>query len=268
LNIGVNLAILKPLLSALVLPPAGPILLTILGFALIFFSRKASTRKANTGKAFISIGLVFLWILSCQAFAVKLDAWLLKPYAALTEASLNRSNAQAVVVLGSGMQSKTSEYQNSAQLSATAAVRLRYGAWLSKQTKLPLAFSGGRGWATGQGMGQTEAQGAANYLKSLDLPPARWLDDQSSDTAENAIQMAKLMPQDKRNILLVTHAWHMERSVKLFEAQGFTVLPAPAYAIASDSYALLNWLPSGQGLQDSRNVLREVLALLVMRIRG
>jgi uncharacterized SAM-binding protein YcdF (DUF218 family) len=266
----VNLEILKPLLATLILPPAGPIFLAILGFGLVLFSRKASARKANTGKAFIGIGLLLLWLLSCQAFAIKLDAWLLKSYPALTQESLVKSKAQAIVVLGSGMQSQAVEYQNSAQISSTAAARLRYGAWLSKQTNLPLAFSGGRGWAAGQqGSEQTEALGAANYLKSLDLPPAKWLDDQSSDTAENAREMARVLPvKNIQRIVLVTHAWHMERSVTLFEAQGFTVLPAPVYAIANESYSLLNWLPSAEGLRDSRAVLREALALLVMRVRG
>jgi uncharacterized SAM-binding protein YcdF (DUF218 family) len=261
----VNLEILKPLLSALVLPPAGPLLLVVLGFLLI-----ATSRKANIGKALACIGLLLAWLLSCQAVAVQLDGWLLKPYPVVTKKSLTESKAQAIVVLGGGMQSQTNEYQNSSQISATAAVRLRYGAWLSKQTQLPLAFSGGRGWAAGkQGSEQTEALGAANYLKSVDAPAAKWLDNKSSDTADNAREMAKLLPiKDISKIILVTHAWHMERSVKLFEAEGFTVLPAPVYAITDESYALLNWLPSAEGLRDSRSVLREALALLVMRVKN
>jgi uncharacterized SAM-binding protein YcdF (DUF218 family) len=141
----VNLEILKPLLSALVLPPAGPLLLVALGFLLI-----AISRKTNVGKALACIGLLLAWLLSCQAVAVQLDAWLLKPYPVVTQKSLTESKAQAIVVLGGGMQPQTEEYLNSAQISATTAVRLRYGAWLSKQTQLPLAFSGGRGWAAGQ----------------------------------------------------------------------------------------------------------------------
>lgn len=259
-----NLESLKPLLSTLVLPPAGPLLITVLGFLLLTISR-----KANTGKVFIGIGLILAWLLSCQAIAVKLDAWLLQSYPVATSASIVKSKVQAIVVLGGGMQSQADEYQNSAQINATAATRLRYGAWLSKQTKLPLAFSGGRGWAAGAGSEKTEAEGAANYLKSLDFPAAKWLDDKSSDTAGNAREMAKMLPvKDVPKIVLVTHAWHMERSVKLFEAQGFTVLPAPVYIITSDSYALLNWLPSAQGLQDSRSVLREALGLLVMRVKS
>lgn len=259
-----SLEILKPLLSTLVLPPAGPLVLVIFGFLLIKISR-----KTNTGKALACVGLILAWLLSCQAIAVKLDAWLLQSYPVATMDTITKSKAQAIVVLGSGMQAQAAEYQNSAQLSATAAVRLRYGAWLAKQTKLPLAFSGGRGWAAGQGSRQTEAEGAANYLKSLDLPAAKWLDDESSDTADNAKEMARLLQKDQANrIVLVTHAWHMERSVKLFEAKGFTVLPAPVYVITGESYALLNWLPSADGLRDSRNVLREALALLVMRLKN
>jgi uncharacterized SAM-binding protein YcdF (DUF218 family) len=133
-----------------------------------------------------------------------------------------------------------------------------------------LAYSGGRGWSVDAKNTHTEAQAASNYLKAFNLPAAQWLDDQSADTAQNALQMAKrLQPEGVNRIVLVTHAWHMERSVKLFEAQGFAVLPAPvnAIAIATESYALLNWLPSADGLQDSRNVLREWLALSVLKFK-
>jgi uncharacterized SAM-binding protein YcdF (DUF218 family) len=253
-SFGVNLEILKPLLSTLVLPPAGPLLLLVLG---VFVWKIA--RKAKLGAGLIVTGFVLLWLLSCQSVAVKLNAWLLKSYPVATAELANSFNAQAIVILGGGIQLETAEYQQMAQISATAATRLRYGAWLSKQTRLPLAYSGG----------QTEALGAANYLKSFDLPVVKWLGNQSSDTADNAQEMAKMLPvKDINRIVLVTHAWHMERSVKLFEAQGFTVLPAPVYAIAGDPLVLLDWLPSTQGLHDSRTVLREALGLLVLRIKG
>jgi uncharacterized SAM-binding protein YcdF (DUF218 family) len=76
-----------------------------------------------------------------------------------------------------------------------------------------------------------------------------------------------LQPAGVTRIALVTHAWHMERSVRLFERAGFTVLPAPMNAIAVESYAMLNWLPSADGLQDTRHVLREWLALQLLKLQ-
>jgi uncharacterized SAM-binding protein YcdF (DUF218 family) len=97
----------------------------------------------------------------------------------------------------------------------------------------------------------------------------RWLEDQSRDTAENAAQMHALMaPEGVRRIVLVTHAWHMPRSQALFEKAGFDVLQAPMGFILPAERSLLEWLPSAHGLMASRQVLREWLALLIMRIRS
>ena len=254
---------LKPLLSTLALPPAGPLLLIALGF---YFWTVG--RKIKLGKGLTLIGVALAWLLSCQGLASYLDRALLKSYPNTNAPAIANAKAQAIVVLGGGMQPNTAEYQDTAQPSATAATRIRYGAWLALQTKLPLAFSGGRGWAANQANTQTEADAAANYLQAFHLPAAKWLDGQASDTADNAKEMALLLQKDDvYRIVLVTHTWHMERAVKLFEARGFTVIPAPMSAIANDSYGLLNWLPSAQGLMDSRVVLREALALVVMRIK-
>jgi hypothetical protein len=52
----------------------------------------------------------------------------------------------AIVVLGGGMEALAPEYGVSS-LRATSLERLRYGIWLGRETGLPVAFSGGVGWA-------------------------------------------------------------------------------------------------------------------------
>jgi uncharacterized SAM-binding protein YcdF (DUF218 family) len=159
-----ELASLKPLLTTLVLPPAGPLLLCLLGLILWKL-----TRKTKLGAACTFVGLLLAWLLSCQAVAVTLNGWLLKSYpVAAAPSSLSTSSnplkAQAVVVLGSGLQTHAPEYGDTAQLSKWAAARLRYGAWYAQEAALPLAFSGGRGWAADSKSALTEADGASNYL--------------------------------------------------------------------------------------------------------
>ena len=58
--------------------------------------------------------------------------------------------------------------------------------------------------------------------------PVNWLEEQSRTTLENAEYSARiLLPTGHSRIVLVTDAWHMQRSRWSFEQAGFTVLPAP-----------------------------------------
>ena len=145
---------LKPLLATLILPPAGPLLGMLIGWA--YWGR---WRRA--GRLMVAMGLVSLWLLSCNGVAVELARWVLptvRPLAPALARQLKADKVQAIVVLGGGMQRSTPEY-GSPQLTADSLVRLRYGAWLATQSGLPLAFSGGIGWGNAGTSTPAEATG-------------------------------------------------------------------------------------------------------------
>ena len=260
-----QLAELKPILTTLVLPPAGPILLAALGWWMLL-------QRRRIGHVLIVAALAALWLLSCNAVAVGLARQLLPAATPLdpatAAASLQARQIQAIVVLGSGILPRAPEY-GTAQPTGDAAARLRYGAWLARATQLPLAFAGGLGWAVqGEDM-PSEGEVSRRYLAGDYGVPLRWVDDQSRDTAENARQMYAVLAKDGvTRIALVTSSWHMPRSVLAFEQAGFTVLPAPTAFAVAQQRALLEWLPSQHGLLGSQRVLREWLGLMVARIRG
>ncbi len=257
-----NFSILKPLLTVLVLPPAGPLLLAFIGVLLLYRQRKTA------GRICVALGLIAAWTLSCNLAASFLNQQLLKQYAFIQPSDLTaQPPAQAIVVLGGGIQTYAPEYQDVPQPSRIAATRLRYGAWLALQTDIPLAFSGGKGWASHSSQTTTETDAAEFYLQAFSLPHLTWRDDQSADTAQNARQMARiLIPQKIKRIALVTHAWHMERATYLFTAQGFDVIPAPLQTITPESYDLLNLIPSAEGTQNTAHVLKEFMGLLAIKL--
>ena len=244
------------------MPPAGPILLALAGWLLVL-------RRRRLGHALIAASLAGLWLLSCNAVAIGLGARLLRQPPALdpqtVAATLQNRQIQAIVVLGSGILPGAPEY-GQAQPTADAAARLRYGAWLAREARLPLAFAGGIGWASQGEDVPSEGEVSRRYLASLDGATLRWVDDQSRDTIENARQMrAVLAPDGIDRIALVTSSWHMPRSLQAFEGAGFTVLAAPTSFNLPQQRPLLEWLPSLHGLLGSQRVLREWLGLLVTR---
>lgn len=248
---------LKPILTALALPPAGPLLLAALGLALL------ASRRRRAGFTCAVAGVLGLWLLSCHAVAVLLSQALLPQFEPVRAEALD--GVQAIVVLGGGVQPQAPEY-GAPQLTANTLRRLRYGAALARRTGKPLGFSGGIGWAAVGGDSAPEAEVAARTATEFGVR-LRWAESQSRDTVENARAMKQLLAADGvGRIALVTDAWHMPRSVRAFEAVGLHVVPAPTGFASADTRPLLTWLPSGEGLMLSRQVLRETLGLLVARL--
>lgn len=253
-----SLGELKPILATLVLPPAAPLLLALLGLLL-------AIRKKAAGLLLAFAGVALLWLLSCHAVAVWLAQTILPQHAPVTAAALKSSGVQAIVVLGGGVRPLAPEY-GQAQPSPAAAMRLRYGAWLARQTGLPVAFAGGMGWGAADAQVLSEGEVARRMAAQDYGLTLRWIDDQSRDTAENASLLRPLLHQDGvQRIALVTHAWHMPRSLQAFERAGFTVSAAPMGFMLPIRNSVLEWLPSGDGLDASRLVLKEWLALRMSR---
>lgn len=245
---------LKPLLAALVLPPAGPLLLAFLGLLL-------SRAWRRFGVALLVLALLGLWLLSCNAVAIRLAQGLLPQVPAVSLVDLRRARIEAVVVLGGGVLPVAPAY-GMPQPTAVTLERLRYGVRLARVAQVPLAFSGGVGWAGRAGASEAEA---ARAVARQDFgQEIRWLDGESRDTAENAQRTAALLQRDRiRRIALVSHAWHLPRATREFQRAGFQVLAAPTGHIHTQERDILEWLPSGHGLAASRQVIREWLALRV-----
>ena len=252
---------LKPLLSALLLPPLAPLLLALVGLLL------AMNRKRG-GFALVLFALALLWLLSCHGAAVWLSRSVLPQFAPVAAGQLRTAKIQAIVVLGGGVLPLAPEY-GQAQPRAETAARLRYGLWLARRTGLPVAFTGGLGWAAHGSQTESEAEVARRVALQDYGVTLRWLEADSRDTAENARLLSPVLKQSGvQRIALVTNAWHMPRAVAAFEKTGLVVLPAPMGFVQPQENQLLEWLPSAQGLLSSRQVLRESLGIAVARVKA
>ncbi len=253
-----ELGAFKPLLTSLLMPPLAPLLLALLGVLLAW-------RKKRGGLALTTLSLLALWLLSCHGTAVWLARHALPQFAPVSAAQLKAGGIQAIVILGGGLLPEAPEYGEPQPDSHTAA-RLRYGVWLARQSGLPVAFTGGLGWAANGAQQASEAEVAARVALQDYGVTLRWTEAESRDTSGNARLLAPLLQQGGvQRIALVTDAWHMPRSVAAFEREGLRVTPAPMAFVLPVERGLLEWMPSARGLLASRQVLRECLGLAVGR---
>ena len=261
---------LKPVLSALLLPPLPFLVLALAGAGLV-------RRRPRAARGLVVLACLGAWLCSSVGAARWVEeSWLSlpAPLDAVQRAQLKARAAAgepiAIVVLGGGVDPLAPEY-GGADLASPSLFRLRYGIWLARQTGLPVAASGGVGWGPpGPGI-ESEASRMAEIAQAEYGTPLRWVEPTSRDTHENAVNtLALLRPAGIREIVLVTHAMHMPRALREFRAAAAAdpasapvrVTPAPmGQAWPADS-ALLRWLPSSEGTLRMRAALHEVLGRL------
>jgi uncharacterized SAM-binding protein YcdF (DUF218 family) len=250
-------------LQSLIFPPGILLLLLLLGVALLRF-------RPLLARLLLWSSLVLGYLLSTYSVAGFMLQQL-QHYPALKpeqiRAQVKQSQIQAIVVLSADRYRGAPEYGHDTVGSATLE-RTRYGAYLQRQTGLPLLVSGGH---VLDSKGASLAAVMAESLQHDFGVKEVWLEERSRTTAENAIYSQQLLQQEGIDtVLLVTHAYHMPRAVAIFEKSGLKVIAAPTLLVVeseSDAPAFMSWLPSAGALQLSAMALHEWLGRLWYWIR-
>jgi uncharacterized SAM-binding protein YcdF (DUF218 family) len=231
---------LKTLLKSLTLPPAGPLLLAMLGVFLI-------KRRPLLARTCLILGLGSLWLLSTPVVSDAL-AGLAEHYPPLDLRSA--AAAQAIVILGGGGQRAFAPEYGGPAAEPVLLERLSYGAFIARKTGLPILVTGFH----------IEAVAMRDTLSRNFGIDARWVDDQAHDTFENARNSVRLLQADGiHRIVLVTHATHMWRSVHEFTASGVEVVPAPAGVLTVRDPGIWRYLPNSAALLRACFAINELL---------
>lgn len=247
--------LLKKILAALILPPAGLILLALFGLWLARSSR--SRRWQYGGGALAALSLLGLLVFSLPVVGNALMAPL-EPNPPITALQLQR--VQAVVILGGGTYHAAPEYGGDT-VSHYTLERLRYGARLARESRLPVLVTGGAPFG-----GRAEAESMREVLEIDFGVKVRWVEASSRDTEENASLSAPILKAAGiTRIALVSHGWHLPRAIPLFEKQGLEVKPAPT-AFSTVSPSLMEDLLPGAMVR-SRHALSEYLGQLYNRLK-
>ena len=256
---------LTHLITSLILPPG--LFFVLIGVGL-WLGRK-SNRRAGwllVGRWLTIVSLLLFVSLSLTVVGYGLVKPFKDDWPPLDPAVAGRlpSDQTVIVVLGGGITPGAIEYIDYETLASASLRRSVYAAQLSEQTGLRLAVSGGN--PSGGALG--EAVLMKNLIERSLKSSVAFVEDQSSDTRQNAIFMARTLAQHKiRTVVLVTDVLHMPRAVHAFQAAGLAVVPAPMYFQASAPLNITDFLPSVGGLEISRYVLHELIGELWYRVR-
>jgi uncharacterized SAM-binding protein YcdF (DUF218 family) len=231
---------LKTLLKNMILPPAGPLLVAILGAFLI-------GRRPRLARACLAIGLGSLWLMSTPVVSDALTG-LAEAYPPLDFSSA--AGAQAIVILGGGGQRWIAPEYGAPAAEPLLLERLSYGAYVAHKTGLPVLVTGFR----------MEAVAMRDTLQRNFGVDTRWVDDEAHDTFENARNSVRLLSAaGVKRIVLVTRATHMRRSVQEFIAAGIQVVPAPVGMLARRELGLTRFVPNPDALLRTHSALYELL---------
>jgi uncharacterized SAM-binding protein YcdF (DUF218 family) len=231
---------LKTVLKTLILPPAGPLLLAMVGVFLM-------KRRPRLGRACVIAGLGSLWLLGTPLVsdAITRRSEYYPPLDLQAAAG-----AQAIVVLGGGGQRGFAPEYGGPAAEPYLLERLSYGAYLAGKTGLPVLVTG------------FEIEAAAmraTLQRNFGIEP-RWIDANAYDTFENARNSVQLLKADGvRRIVLVTRASHMRRSVAEFKAAGVEVVPAPVGMLGIRELNVMTFLPNPDALLRACSSLNELL---------
>jgi uncharacterized SAM-binding protein YcdF (DUF218 family) len=210
-------------------------------------------------KKLIYIAIGVLYILSTPIFS--------NNFFKLVEGSEYRKpmstidSANAIVVL-SGMLG-INEVGDSTYVEWGDPDRLFGGMTLFKAGKAQkLVFTGGKmPWDKTK---RTEGEVLKEYAISNGIPYEKiFVTKDVENTADEAVAVKELISQSKR-IILVTSAYHMYRAKKLFEKQGFIVIPFKVdfKASGNNQVMFMDFLPSAINLELTEIGIREIIGRL------
>lgn len=240
-------------IAAFLLPPLNLLLITLSGLLLW-------RKRPRLARILLSSAFILLWLLSTPFLA---DSLLHSIEGSPLKLIDNGTRADAIVVLSGGTYFNAPEYDGDT-VSTASLQRVRYAATLYRDSKKPILLTGGKPL----GSSISEAELMKRVLEQEFNTPVQWLEERSGNTLESARNSYQLLQKSGiKRIYLVTHAWHMPRAVRAFQAAGFEVIAAPTAFTTRYQNDLLAFVPSANALRDSQIYLHEMIGILWYRLK-
>lgn len=181
--------------------------------------------KVKTGTRIVALGIIFISLVGLSPLSYLLMLSLEQQYAKPPIEAIGPLDG--VIVLGGMIDTAISEARDETTLNdgaerLTEAVRLAY-----RFPDARIMITGGTGAIIYRG--QDEATSAQGFFTDIGIRKDRILiETESKNTWQNAIYSKEIIqPEPGERWLLITSAFHMPRSIGVFRAAGFDVIPWP-----------------------------------------
>ena len=240
----------KKIVSAFLLPiPIGLFLLLIAFIYLMFNSHKKA-------KVFLFLGLFWFVLFSFQPFAIAL----LSPLENSHKALIETPKVNYILVLGSGHKSDEG-LSITSQVKMVAINRLVEGIRHYKNLENVKLIVSGFSINGGDSHALMQEKLAISLgVKQEDIIRL----DTPKDTKEEAIEVKKIVKNEQ--IILVTSASHMKRSILLFQKEGLNVIASPTNHMAYGADSLSSYF-AARNIKNCEIAIHEYLGLIYSSLR-
>jgi len=217
-------------------------------------------RRGSSGATAVFCLALLLYALSTGM----VSGWLIGSLEDRYTVPADLKDRDVIVLLGGGSTMGTTDINGSGHLGGSSANRMLMAARLSLRYNLPILYTGGQLY---EGSGD-EAEIIQRNLLDLGIPEANiLLERQSLNTQQSAVLCKPILAEHGfTRPVIVTSAYHMERSMQIFQSVGIAAAACPAdYKTNVDrQFAWHKMFPSAGSLSSSATAIREYLGLLAL----
>lgn len=238
---------------------ADPLVLTLIT-ALVAIA--AATVSKRAGILIGALAIAFLYLIATPFVSGQLMG-ALELQRPDTENSAARQ-AAAIVILGGDIRQRSPDFDGDT-VGRLSLERIRYGAYVYREAGLPVLTTGG---GIG-GAGKSVARAMAEALRDDYHVPVRWIEESALNTFENAQRSAEILRAEGIDtVYLVTHSWHMPRSLEAFQQVGLTAIARPTGgSVRVSPVSLSDFVPRSGALRDSAFAMHEWVGRYWYRVR-
>lgn len=222
--------------------------------------------SGKKNKLIASIPLILLFIFSSNLLSQFLIGILENKFPPIEISNLEK--ADAIVVLG-GAINILGKYPTRIEMGSSSE-RMTDALLIYKSGKSDsIVFTGGSGILFQQEL--REANFAKKFFMDFGIPESSLImEEDSKNTYENAVFTSRILERlNKKKIILITSAFHMERSLRCFQNRGLIVqaFPTDYKSLRKD----INWdtmIPNPGYLETSTIAIKELIGIWVYNWKG
>jgi uncharacterized SAM-binding protein YcdF (DUF218 family) len=217
----------------------------------------------------VVVGIIF-YLLSTRA----IGNFLLLPFEKPYNHKHTPQTVDAMVILSGGNHGKSANLT----LGYSSFKRLIYGVMIAKKENIPIIYSGGGIQKYNEATSTKDTIYELNNYLDMNLTETKiiksgfsiFYEDKSLNTYENAKLTKEIFAKNSiktPTIYLVTSAFHMKRSYKLYNYFGFKVIPVATDFFTTKGINSTYFFPSIKGLKMSYYALHEYVGLLQLSMK-